>query len=81
MSTLEREIIEKFHQLDQDAQRRARELIALETQPPDATTFDYDAWFRDMEALRQEIQIQHGGVLPHMGVVDLLRNIRDGEDE
>ncbi len=31
MSTLEREIIEKFHQLDKDAQRRVRELIEQET--------------------------------------------------
>lgn len=30
MSTLEREIIEKFHQLDRDAQQRVRELIERE---------------------------------------------------
>ena len=31
MSTLEREIVEKFHQLDKPAQRRVRELIERET--------------------------------------------------
>lgn len=31
MSTLEREIIEKFHQLDKPAQQRVRELIERET--------------------------------------------------
>lgn len=31
MSTLEREIMDKFHQLDRDAQQRVRELIERET--------------------------------------------------
>jgi hypothetical protein len=84
MSTLEREVIEKFHQLDKDAQKRVRELIVQETDltdQTDATDFDYDAWFRDVESLRQEIRASHENKLPHMDVVGILRDIRDGEDE
>jgi hypothetical protein len=84
MSTLEREVIEKFHQLDKDAQKRVRELIVQETasvEQAETTTFDYDAWFRDVESLRQEIRASHGDKLPPMDVVGILRDIRDGEDE
>lgn len=84
MSTLEREVIEKFHQLDKAAQKRVRELIVQETDltdQTDASDFDYDAWFRDVESLRQEIRESHGHKLPSMDVVGILRDIRDGEDE
>lgn len=84
MSTLEREVIEKFHQLDKDAQKRVRELIVQETDltgQADASGFNYDAWFRDVESLRQEIRANHGDKLPPMDVVGMLRDIRDGEDE
>lgn len=84
MSTLEHEIIEKFHQLDKDAQKRVRELIAQEADSEEqavASTFDYDAWFRDVETLREEIRESHGDKLPPMDVVGILRDIRDGEDE
>ena len=84
MSTLEREVIEKFHQLDKDAQKRVRELIVQETDSEElaaASAFDYDAWFRDVEWLRQEIRESHGHKLPPMDVVGILRDIRDGEDE
>lgn len=84
MSALEREVIEKFHQLDKDAQKRVRELIGQETDSEEqaaASTFDYDAWFRDVESLRQEIRESHGNKLPPMDVVGILRDIRDGEDE
>jgi hypothetical protein len=84
MSTLEREVIEKFHQLDKDAQKRVREMIVQETDltgQVDASAFDYDAWFRDVESLRQEIRESHGDKLPPIDVVGMLRDIRDGEDE
>lgn len=84
MSTLEREVIEKFHQLDKDAQKRVRELIVQETDSEEqaaASAFDYDGWFRDVESLRQEIRESHGDKLPAMDVVGILRDIRDGEDE
>ena len=53
MSTLEREVIEKFHQLDKDAQKRVRELIVQETDAEElveASAFDYDAWWAEVEA-------------------------------
>jgi hypothetical protein len=78
MSSREAEIIEKFHQLSRDEKLRVRELIAQET---DVSAFDYDAWFRDVEALRQQISIGDVGTLPAIDVVDILRSIRDGDDE
>lgn len=77
MSVLEREIIEKFHQLDRDARKRVRELIMGSEEQ--AAVFDYDAWFRDVESLRQEIRASHGN--KPMDVVGMLRDIREGEDE
>ena len=84
MSALEREIVEKFHQLDRDAQKRVRKLIEQEAGSEGqaaAAAFDYDQWFHDIEALRRELQRQHGDALPPMDVVGLLRDIRDGDDE
>lgn len=84
MSTLEREVIEKFHQLDTDAQKRVRELIVQEThmtEPSDVEAFDYGAWFQDVESLRQEIRARRGATFVPVDVVGILRDIRDGEDE
>lgn len=81
MSTLEREVIEKFHQLDEAAQRRVRELIINATGTTAVTIFDFEAWVADIEAMRQEIRASHGDQLPDIHVVDMLRGIRDGEDE
>lgn len=78
MSTLEREIIEKFHQLDREAQQRVRDLIVQETE---ATAFDYHTWFHDLEALRLQIRASHGNTLPPIDVISILRDIRNGEDE
>jgi hypothetical protein len=85
MQSLEYELIEKFRLLDKDAQKRVRALIEQETesysQQGGESGFDYDAWFRNVEDLRQEMQTRHGGTLPTIDVVSLLRDIRDGEDE
>ena len=85
MSALEREIIEKFHLLQPDAKMRVRALIeqevASEGNKTDQLAFDYAAWLRDVEALRQQIRTSHGDKLPPMDVVRMLRDIRDGEDE
>lgn len=79
MSALEREIIEKFHQLEPAAQQRVRAFIEHETAA--AAKFDYDGWFRDVESLRQEIRASQGDKQSPMDVVGTLRDIRDGEDE
>ena len=83
MQSLEYELIEKFRLLDKEAQKRVRALIEQETdiQQGGESGFDYDAWFRDVEDLRQEMQTRHGGRLPTINVVSLLRDIRNGEDE
>jgi len=79
MSALEHEILEKFHQLDVAAQQRVEAAIAQETAR--ATSFNYDAWIREVETIRQEIRTEHDGQHPAINVVELLRDIRDGEDE
>jgi hypothetical protein len=83
MQSLEYELIEKFRLLDKEAQKRVRALIEQETdiQQGGESGFDYDAWFRDVEDLRQEMQTRHGGRLSTIDVVSLLRDIRNGEDE
>lgn len=81
MNALEREIIEKFHQLKPDAKQRVRALIeqaiANEVQQTDLSTFDYDAWFRDVESLRQQIRASQGDKLPSIDVIGILRDIRE----
>jgi hypothetical protein len=84
MSALEREIIEKFHQLQPAAKQRVRALIEQEIaseEQADVSAFDYAAWFGDVEALRQQIRASYGDNLSAMDVVGMLRDIRDGEDE
>ena len=85
MSALEREIIEKFHQLQPAAKQRVRALIEqeiiAESKQPDAPKFDFAAWAESIEAMRQEMRADNHGKLPAMDVVDILRKIRDGEDE
>lgn len=82
MSTLEREIMEKFHQLQPAAKQRIRELIEQETAVEiEEAEFDYDGWLRNIETLRQQIRVSQGDKLPSVDVVGILRDIRDGEDE
>ena len=79
MNTLEQEIIEKFRQLDQEARQRVRALIV--EQDADAAVFDFDTWAAEVESIRQQIRASHGDQFPKTSVVDILRDIRDGEDE
>jgi hypothetical protein len=85
MSALEREILEKFHQLQPAAKRRIWSLLEQEmasaVAQPDAATFDYAAWFNNVEAIRQQIHATQGAMLPATDVIGMLRDIRDGEDE
>jgi hypothetical protein len=85
MSALEREIIEKFHQLPPAAKQRVRALIeqevASEVGRTDMPAFDYATWAQDVEALRQQIRVSHDDKQPPLDVVGMLRDIRDGEDE
>lgn len=83
MNELEREIIEKFHQLDKDAQQRIRVLIDQEAESEQGRveSFDYAAWLQDIEGLREQIRASHAGKFPSIDAIGLLREIRDGEDE
>ncbi|MHB8753208.1 MAG: hypothetical protein ACYDBJ_28985 [Aggregatilineales bacterium] len=85
MSTLEREIMEKFHQLQPPAKLRVRALIeqevATEFNQANEPEFNHAAWARDVEALRQQIRASQGDKQPPLDVVGMLRDIRDGEDE
>lgn len=78
MGTLEREVVEKFHQLDKDAQKRVRELIVQETDltgPANASAFDYDAWWAEVEALQADIRARIGdtGTIGSLSLLDELR--------
>lgn len=79
MNTLEQEIIEKFRQLDQEARQHVRALIVK--QEADATAFDFDIWATEVETVRQQLRASHGDQFPEISVVDILRDIRNGEDE
>lgn len=80
MSTLEQEVIEKFQQLDKEAQQHVRALINQESNSPQVdATFDYDNWFRDVERLRQEIRASQSDILSSTDIVTLLRDIREGD--
>jgi hypothetical protein len=85
MSALEQEIIEKFQQLQPAEKQRVRALIEQEMDSearlPDASTFDFGAWAESIEALRQDTRSDNDGKLPAIDVVEMLREIRDGEDE
>lgn len=85
MSALEREIIEKFQQLQPAAKQRVRLIIDRqadeEAQQAKASTFDFAAWQDGIETVRQQIRDLHDGRLPTIDVVGILRDIRDGEEE
>jgi hypothetical protein len=85
VNALEREIIEKFKQLQPAAKQRVRALIeqeaAAEAEQPDRSAFDYDSWLRDVEILRRQIRAARDERLPPFDVAAALRDIRDGEDE
>ena len=79
MSTLEREVIEKFYQLDKDAQKRVRDIIAQEpVESANRSTFDYDAWFAEVEALQIELRPDASGRVPSAS--DLVNEVREERD-
>ncbi len=82
MSAIEREILEKFYQLQPPAKQRVlammEQVVASELERTEETNFDFAAWSQEVEALREQIYSRH--VAP-FDVVGLLRDIRDGEDE
>ena len=84
MSALEREIIEKFHQLQPAAKQRVWALIEQEvalTTKQTEVAFDYATWSEDIKGLRQQIRATHEDMLPPLDVIGMLRDMRDGEEE
>jgi hypothetical protein len=78
MSTLEHEVVEKFHKLDKDAKKRVRELIIQETESvgqADTPGFDYDAWWTEVEHLQADIRKRIGdtGTVGALSLLDELR--------
>lgn len=80
MSALEREIIEKFHQLPPAEKQRVRVIIDqaadAEAEQAEASGFNYANWTEQVERLREQMQ----GKMD-VPVVEILRDLRDGKDE
>lgn len=86
MSVLEREILEKYNQLDTDAQERVKDAIVrgVSLEPGnDKKTFDLNAWLESVEELRAGIRADNDGKWPIAvgSSVEILRQIRNGDDE
>lgn len=79
MSALEREIMDLFHQLQPAAKQRIRLLIdreaSNEAEPVDFATFDYDAWWAEVEGLQADIRLRIGenGTVGALSLLDELR--------
>ncbi len=71
MSALEREIIEKFHQLDDEAKLRVLEKIQQDA----PQGFDYETWWKQVEALQSSIRARIGD--QPANVLSLLEELRE----
>lgn len=74
MDAIEREILEKFYQLQPPAKQRVlailEQVVASELEQTEMATFDFTAWAQEVEALREQ--------LPRIDGIALLRDMRDG---
>lgn len=77
MSALEREILEKFHQLTPVEKRRIHNVMKTELDAEE-TAFNYATWNQSILRLRQEMG---ASATQGIDVVSILRDIRDGIDE
>lgn len=78
MTTLEREIIEKFRRLDKVAQQRVRDLIAAEhSHKNDVEGFNVEHWLEETRAIRMS-SVKHHQNYP--SATDLLNEARDERD-
>ncbi len=76
MSALEREIIEKFRQLDKEARQRVRRQIEQEADLTQA--FDFKNWLESVQALQKAMRDKYGEA-HRVDVVRLLREVREEE--
>jgi hypothetical protein len=72
MSTLEKEIIEMFQRLEPDAKQRVLQTLAVNVQ----SSFDYDAWWAEVEALQADIRARLGDTAT-VGALSLLDELRE----
>ena len=84
MSALEREIIEKFYQLQPAEKQRVRLIIDqaadADIEHADSAKFDYVDWAKTISRLRQQMP-KSGDGSQLIDIVATLRDIRAGEDE
>jgi|GEM_PF-733152 len=80
MSTIEYEIIEKFRQLDRQAQQRIFTLIEheLDAQDDADNAFDFDIWWAKLEEVRITIKPDDRGNTPSSS--DLVNEVREERD-
>lgn len=78
MNALEREIIEKFNQLDPDARKRIRQLIQNDTTITQSgdTAFNFEVWLSEVATLQSDIQA-HLGEGQTVGALSLLDELRE----
>lgn len=69
MSILEKEIVEKFHQLDSQAQERVLARLVNEQQ----SAFDYKNWWTTVESLQESIRNKSGAKVNALSLLDELR--------
>ncbi|MBW4438108.1 MAG: hypothetical protein KME04_13280 [Pleurocapsa minor GSE-CHR-MK-17-07R] len=77
MSALEREILEKFQQLDPDAQRRIIQTISATRPEAEDQPDPWGSWLRTTQALRAELQQKYG---PSTGI-DVTALVREAREE
>ncbi|MBK9125531.1 MAG: hypothetical protein IPM16_20730 [Chloroflexi bacterium] len=80
MSTVDHHLLELFHRLRPAAKKRVLALIDHEIAAERASSaeevFDFTAWMDDVESIRNETR-----QMATVNVVELLRELRDGDDE
>ena len=69
MTTLEKEIVEKFQQLDLAAQERVLSQLLAEQK----SQFDYSRWWSDIDKLQNSIRKKSGGKVDALSLLDELR--------
>ena len=71
MSALEQEIVEKFRLLEPAAKQRVLDALTINVQ----TSFDYNAWWADVEALQARIRARLGEA-ETVGALSMLEELR-----
>jgi hypothetical protein len=74
MSALEQEILDKFHQLDVEAQKRVRTIIDQET-AVQAQRSNPDEWLQNARALRAEMRAKYGKLA--FSIAEVIADVRE----